>query len=340
MKTLFRLATVALLAWAAAAPALAAPPANLTISSERGQPFSLVLDGRLLTRPVARQVRVGWLAPGRHWADISLPSAYGPPLHFRTSVWLEPGLETSYVLLVRPYGPQLRQVGQVVLGRGPAYQPGTYPGGAYPPQPGGAYPAQPGGAYPPQPGGAYGGPPQGGYDDRQNAPSNGQAGDPNTGQYEQPAPAAGQDADPRNGQYDNDNQGNAPAPAPGYPAPNGNNSPSGGYPAPTDGYNPTPAAPNLLSPTDAANLTQALRQRNFDDERLRIAKQALSQTSVRANDLAELMKTLTYDKSRIELAKFAYDHVADPQNFYRVYDAFQFSSSARELQDAVAGPQR
>ena len=39
----------------------------------------------------------------------------------------------------------------------------------------------------------------------------------------------------------------------------------------------------------------------------------------------------------MELAKFAYSHVADPQNFYRVYESFDFDASAQEVQQAVSG---
>ncbi|RZK46156.1 MAG: hypothetical protein EOO59_19735, partial [Hymenobacter sp.] len=161
MKTLYLLATAALLTWASA-PAVAAappaPPANANFASERGLAFGMRLDGQPLTRPVARQVHVDRLAAGQHWADFSLPTPYGPPLRFRTQVWLEPGFETSYVLVLRPgYGPQLRQVGAVPVA-GPAYGPGAgYYGGYPPPAPGynGGYSAPAPGA-PTSPGGYYG----------------------------------------------------------------------------------------------------------------------------------------------------------------------------------------
>jgi hypothetical protein len=92
-------------------------------------------------------------------------------------------------------------------------------------------------------------------------------------------------------------------PAPGYP--NGGygngsypNNPNGGYVAP-NGY-------RLMTPQDVDALAAALKQRSFD-------------------------------ASRVELAKFAYARVADPQNFYRVYEAFQFDGSVQEVRKAVGG---
>ena len=113
----------------------------------------------------------------------------------------------------------------------------------------------------------------------------------------------------------------------------------GGYPVPGN----VPAYPGgnylaPLNPRDAADLAQALSRCPFDDQRLDMAHQALERNSLRSVELAALVRTLTFDKSQKELAKFGYAHVADPQNFYRVYDAFTFPTSAREVQQALGLP--
>jgi hypothetical protein len=315
MKTLRFLLAMVLLSWAGSAAAVAAPPAppaNVNFVSERGQAFGLLLDGQPLTRPVARQVHVDRLAPGQHWAEFSLPTAYGPPMRFRTPVWLAPGLETSYVLVLRPSGPRLRQVGAVPV-PGPAYGGGYY---------GGGYPV-------PAPGG-----PQGGYYGNQ----------PNNQPYPNNAPYGGYSA-PSPG-------GAAPTPGAGYPGGYGTPAPGQGYPggygqgaAPdpnAGGYDPNAPSNNYLYPLPAADvqsLVQALRRQSFDDSRLPMVKQALAQNSVQADELAELMSTLSFDKARIELAKFGYGRLSDPQNFYRVYDVLRYPSSIREVQQALGLPQ-
>ncbi|TDN36272.1 DUF4476 domain-containing protein [Hymenobacter sp. UV11] len=345
MKTFLVVAASTLLAWVIAAPAVAAPPANLTITAEQGQPFSLVLDGRLLTNPVARQIRVGLLVPGRHWAEISVPTGYGPPMRIRTSMWLQPGVETSYVLLLSPYGPQLRQVAIGPIGQ-PGYGYGNQ-GGYYGQGQGGYYGQG-------QQGGYYGqGQPGGGYYGQNQAPAQSQGGYYGQGQ----APAPGQGGYNPRATYPGGNQPNSyPAPAPnqqgGYIAPaqpggydqnNGqgtyNNTP-GTYP--NDGSYPAPAgAAGLppLAPADVAELTQDLRQYTTDAERLRAATDALAESSLRADELAELVKTFTHDESRIELGRFGYTHVSDPQNFERVYKALQFPSSVRTLRQLIGQPQ-
>ena len=330
MKTLLKLAATALLSWAVAAPALALPPANLCITAQ-GQPFSLVLDGQLITRPVARQVRLGLLAPGQHWAELSLPTPYGPPVRLRTTLWLQPSLETNYVLVLRPYGPQLRQVALVPLGpRGYGAPGGYYGPGAAP------YGQAPGGYYgpgaPPTAGqGSYGYPGPG-YDPRGSYPSQ------QPGTYAAPTPPLnypnqaypGTEAAPR-------------TPAPAYPG--------GGYGAGQNGYPDDPTGDNdeysgsetttsqPLAPAEVANLSQDLRERTTDEERLRAATETLTSRSLRADELTALLRTLTYDATRIELARFGYAHVSDPQNFSRVYAAFQYRANVCALQQALGLPQ-
>lgn len=312
MKALFTLAASVLLTYTAVA-APPAPPATANFASERGQAFSLVLDGRLLTRPLARQVRVGQLPPGQHWADFSLPTAYGPPMRFRTAVWLQPGVETSYVVVVRPgYGPQLRQVSAVAL-YGPAYGPGGYP--------------------PPRPGGPYGAYNDGGY-----GSNGGPYGSSNYPSYPSPAPYGGP-----NGGY-----GNAPA-YPGSYGPGGAapSNPAGNYPGGPANGGYSQGAPGVsnqnmspLQPADVQRLTQDLRGRTADEERVDLAKQALDQATVRADELAQLINTLDNDEARVDLAEYGYEHVSDPVNFYRVYGALRSPANVREVQQALGLPQR
>ena len=334
MKTLLKLAAACLLSGVIVAPALAAPPANLSITAEQGQPFSLVLDGQLMTRPVARQIRVGLLAPGQHWAELIVPTPYGPPMRLGTTIWLRPGLETDYILLLRPYGPQLRQVALVPLAPRGYEAPGGYYGQGNAPdgQGPGGYDGQGQQPAPSQGGYHY---PAPGYDPYagQGQPSAYPGPNPQPGTYAAPTPPNG---------YPN----NGPAPrnqAPAYPG-GSNGAAPGGYPNDTAGANgeyPGAGANDLqpLAPADVASLSQDLRQRTTDEERLRTATEALAQSSLRADDLTTLLRTLTYDATRIELARFGYAHVSDPQNFNRVYAAFQYRANVRALQQALGLPQ-
>lgn len=277
--------------FAAVAPALAYPPApaNVNFSSERGVPFGLVLDGRPLTRGVARQVHVDQLVPGLHWADFTLPTPYGGAVRFRSRVWLEPGLETSFVLVARPgYPLNLQRVNAV-----PLYGPGR----------------------------GYGR----GHDHHDNGYCYGE-------HYASPAPYGGQ------GSYDNSPNNYPPNGSYGNNGDYGNNSGYDNNPGGA-GYYPGSATSSYrtLAPQQVSGLLQAVQQQRFESGKLSTAREALAQSAIEADDLKRLLQGLDFEASRVELAKFAYPHVADPENFARVYDAFDFDASAREVQQAVAG---
>lgn len=143
-----------------------------------------------------------------------------------------------------------------------------------------------------------------------------------------------QPVDPDN---DADNRGNYPGNnGGGYP--NGNN---GGYP--TGGYNNGNGYPGnglnynrILSAQDVDGLVAAMHRQSFDKDRIPMAQQALSESAIRAEDLTRLMKELSFESAKMELAKYGAARVADRQNLYRLNDGFTFSASAREFQDYLA----
>ncbi|OGX81017.1 DUF4476 domain-containing protein [Hymenobacter glacialis] len=130
------------------------------------------------------------------------------------------------------------------------------------------------------------------------------------------------------------------APGSSYPYSRGNQ--SSDYDNNDPRYAPTPAAGSyrIMAPQDVDALMQTLQQRPSEASKLNIAREALGQSSIQADDLKRLLRSLSFESSRVELATFAYSRVADPQNFYRVYDSFDFDASVQEVQQAVSSQQR
>ena len=60
-------------------------------------------------------------------------------------------------------------------------------------------------------------------------------------------------------------------------------------------------------------------------------------TSFKAIQIYELVKTLSFDRGKVQLAKELYSKCVDKQNFYQVFEALSFDSSKRELNDYIAG---
>ncbi len=73
----------------------------------------------------------------------------------------------------------------------------------------------------------------------------------------------------------------------------------------------------------------------FSSDQLRIAKQALRHQFVTSVQLEDLIRLVDFDSIRLELAKSAYCNVIDKENIWKVYDAFSFSSTAREFEEFI-----
>lgn len=94
-------------------------------------------------------------------------------------------------------------------------------------------------------------------------------------------------------------------------------------------YNNQPA--NVMSNYDVDLLTESMRRKNFDNAKADIAKQALSNQLILAEDARKIMEQFSFESNKVDFAKFVYAKVYDQQNFYRVYDAFDFDSSINEM---------
>jgi len=85
------------------------------------------------------------------------------------------------------------------------------------------------------------------------------------------------------------------------------------------------------------NLKYQVRNTPFDDDKLRIAMQAIKANGVKSVQVRELMEMMSFEANRLKLAKRAYQYTVDKQQYYMVNDAFAFSSSIRQLNNHIHG---
>ncbi|MCS6935496.1 MAG: DUF4476 domain-containing protein [Chitinophagales bacterium] len=102
---------------------------------------------------------------------------------------------------------------------------------------------------------------------------------------------------------------------------------------------PTPAVGCVNAyPMSHADFTGALatiRAQNFDDTRLKTARQIAQSNCLSATQIADICKIFSFEENRLAFAKFAYPFCADPGNYHRVNSVFNFSSSSDELNDYI-----
>ncbi len=95
-----------------------------------------------------------------------------------------------------------------------------------------------------------------------------------------------------------------------------------------------PFGSGCTQPMTAAEFNEAvasISDKGFEDTKLTLAKQVGGSNCFSSAQVKAIMGLFGYEDSKLDFAKFAYDHVSDRNNYYKVNDAFGFSSSVDEL---------
>jgi hypothetical protein len=76
---------------------------------------------------------------------------------------------------------------------------------------------------------------------------------------------------------------------------------------------------------------------SFSDDKVNVAKQILRTNCLVIEQLVAMLEEVAFDEGQLDLAKFAYDHIYDLENYFEVYGVFSFSSSNDELDEFLGG---
>ncbi len=89
------------------------------------------------------------------------------------------------------------------------------------------------------------------------------------------------------------------------------------------------------APMSESQFQQALtsiQAKNFESDKLTIAKQIASSNCLLSGQVKRIMQTFSFEQTKLNFAKFAYTHTYDVNNYYVVNEEFEFSTSVQELQ--------
>ena len=106
------------------------------------------------------------------------------------------------------------------------------------------------------------------------------------------------------------------------------------------GYNGPVGCPWPLSSNDFQGVKNSISSKSFDDTKLTIAKQVITSNCLLSSQVKEIMLLFSFEETRLDLAKYAYGYTFDIGNYYKVNDAFSFSSSIDDLNGYIQGFQR
>lgn len=84
-----------------------------------------------------------------------------------------------------------------------------------------------------------------------------------------------------------------------------------------------------------AKAKKSIEDKGFDETRLTVAKQVANSNCLSVTQIREVMDVFSFEATKLEFAKYAYDHCANRNEYYLINDAFSYSSSIDELNEYI-----
>jgi len=100
--------------------------------------------------------------------------------------------------------------------------------------------------------------------------------------------------------------------------------------------NPSCVNKRPMNPNDFNAALQTIRNQGFDESRLKTAQQVAQNNCLNTNQIIEICKIFGFEETKLSFAKFAFDSCVEPRNYFKLNDIFSFSSSADELNDFIS----
>lgn len=97
------------------------------------------------------------------------------------------------------------------------------------------------------------------------------------------------------------------------------------------GYNGPIGCPWPMSDVDFQSARNTIASKDWDETRLSIAKQVLNSNCLLSRQAADIIRLFDWEENRLDFAKYAYGRTHDLGNYYMVNDAFEWEASVTEL---------
>jgi hypothetical protein len=88
-----------------------------------------------------------------------------------------------------------------------------------------------------------------------------------------------------------------------------------------------------MTSTSFQSALESIKSKSFEDTKITTVKQIVKANCITVSQLSQIIKLLTFEESKVEIAKFAYDYVSDTNNYFQINDLFTFSGSVDELNE-------
>ena len=90
-----------------------------------------------------------------------------------------------------------------------------------------------------------------------------------------------------------------------------------------------------MLPADFNSALATVKNQKFDDTRLKTAKQITSANCLNAGQIVKIAEVFGFEESKLDFAKFAYDHCTEKENYFKINNIFSFSTSVDDLTEYI-----
>ena len=97
------------------------------------------------------------------------------------------------------------------------------------------------------------------------------------------------------------------------------------------GYSGIYGCQTPMSNSDFESAKESISSKGFDESKLTIAKQIIGSNCMLCSQIKDIMGLMSFEQTKLDLAKFAWNHNLDKGNYYKLNDAFNFEASINEL---------
>lgn len=99
-------------------------------------------------------------------------------------------------------------------------------------------------------------------------------------------------------------------------------------------HEPIPVGCHQAIPSSDFNAGKAsVEKQSFADTKLKVAKTFTKNNCLSVSQIKEIMSLFSFEETKIDYAKYAYESCADKKNYYQLSDGFTFSTTVDEFNE-------
>jgi len=96
---------------------------------------------------------------------------------------------------------------------------------------------------------------------------------------------------------------------------------------------------SCMSPGNFSAALATIKKQSFEETQLKTAKQLITANCLNVDQIIQIANTFSFEENKLDFAKFAYDYCTEQKNYFKLNSIFNFSSNVDELSDYVQSRQ-